>query len=131
MAVTGADSPLMYLVEISEPDRFDAVWWQIGNSGSVAQVAAALTELAARVERDLSGGEERCWIRYAVRRYDGGLLCQYEGSVRVELIPGVMHALACAVALERDPGARPSATGPYPEDGGDAAAPSEGDGSSP
>ncbi len=90
---------LMYLVEISEADRSSPLWWQVSNAGGAAQVAAALVEMAVRLELELPyhPSEVRCWYRYEVRWPDGGILEGFEGAVEPLLIPDDLRALARSV----------------------------------
>ncbi|MFC9439814.1 hypothetical protein [Nocardia sp. NPDC057030] len=90
---------LMYLVEISEGDRGSAVWWQVTNTGGAAQVAAALVEMAVRLELELPyhPSEVRCWYRYEVSWPDGAILEGFEGAVEPLLIPDDLRALARSV----------------------------------
>ncbi|GAA5108169.1 hypothetical protein [Nocardia iowensis] len=90
---------LTYLVEISEADRFSPLWWQVSNSGGAAQVAAALIEMAVRLELELpyDPTDFRCWYRYEVRWPDGAILEGFEGAVEPRLIPDDLRALARSV----------------------------------
>ncbi|MFR9752424.1 hypothetical protein ACL02S_15500 [Nocardia sp. 004] len=93
-------TPLLYLIEISEPGHFDRPWWKIASTGEPNQVAAALAELAVRTERDIERGSSfgRCWYRYDVRWSDGVMLESFQGSIRSVLIPGELRCLSVALA---------------------------------
>ncbi|MFG1793402.1 hypothetical protein [Nocardia sp. NPDC049149] len=90
---------LRYLVEISEGDRLSPVWWQVANTGGPAQVAAALKEMAVRLELDLlyHPSEGRCWYRYSVSWSDGAILEGFEGEIDPTVIPDDLRALARSV----------------------------------
>jgi hypothetical protein len=97
-----ADVGLLYLVGISRPGDFGPAWWQVGNTGTPAQVAGALIELATRAERDLpsvtaDGAAGRCRFRYEVCWPDGVVLASFEGTRESVLIPGELRGLAMTI----------------------------------
>ncbi|WP_194818024.1 hypothetical protein [Nocardia sp. XZ_19_385] len=112
MTVSEAAPQLIYRVEITRAGALsESAWWQVGNTGSPAQVAAALDELAHRAQRDLPAptaddDQERCWMRYRVWWPDGVVLDSFEGRRTPCLVPAELRGLACTVtaaALPRDP----------------------------
>ncbi|MEU8899892.1 hypothetical protein [Nocardia sp. NPDC048505] len=93
---------LIYIVEINRGGKLFECWWQVGNSGSPAQVAAALDELAHRTQRDLPepsalDPQHRYWLRYHVCWPDGVVLDSFEGRRTPYLIPAELRGLACTV----------------------------------
>jgi hypothetical protein len=96
--VTASDAvglPLTYRVELSEPASRRG-WWRVANTGSGVQVAAALNELATRVDLDNAGhaADGHCWYSYEVRWPDGVMLEAFAGSIDAVLIPGELRGLA-------------------------------------
>ncbi|WP_051407255.1 hypothetical protein [Nocardia sp. CNY236] len=105
MTVSDTDgTALLYSIEISEPGYFGKSWWRIASAGEPRQVAAALTELAVRTERDIQRGRKggRCWYRYDVRWSDGAVLESFQGAIRSVLIPGELRCLAVALSSAVD-----------------------------
>ncbi|MEV0248240.1 hypothetical protein AB0H76_16715 [Nocardia sp. NPDC050712] len=99
---------LIYMVEITRAGELLECWWHIGNSGSPAQVAAALDELAHRTQRDLPApgaddAQERYWLRYLVCWPDGVILDSFEGHRTPYLIPSELRGLACTVTAAAQP----------------------------
>ncbi|WP_216892080.1 hypothetical protein [Nocardia alni] len=80
----GSQEQITYTVEVSRAGDFYAPWWRIGNMGSPAQVAAALRELAVRIDRELDPYPNGwCRHRYEMHDYDGVLLEHFTGPVRL------------------------------------------------
>ncbi|WP_194820218.1 hypothetical protein [Nocardia sp. XZ_19_385] len=103
MGDSETDIRLTYTVEISAPGRYAHRWWQVSNVGNPAQVAAALTELAARLERDLHYPARRdrrlrSWFRCELCGPDGLVLECPEGPAAARHLPGVLRGLALTVA---------------------------------
>jgi hypothetical protein len=108
-AVADATELLTYQVTISEPDSVGRAWWQVGNTGTPAQVAAALSELAARCGRELarSGSAALHWYVCDVRDGGGVQLEYFVGAVRATHLPGCLDEVA-ARTLELTPARRRS-----------------------
>ncbi|AVH23543.1 hypothetical protein [Nocardia cyriacigeorgica] len=98
---------LRYRIEISEPGRLEQSWWRIENTGTPAQVCAALTELAARLCRDLLDStvgtrvHRLCWYGYRVEGADGMVLAHAEDMVRACELPSVFWTVAATVGDSR------------------------------
>ncbi|MBF6088376.1 hypothetical protein IU438_12760 [Nocardia cyriacigeorgica] len=98
---------LRYRIEISEPGRLEQSWWRIENTGTPGQVCAALTELAARLCRDLldstvgSRVHRLCWYGYRVESADGTVLVHEEDMVRACELPSVFWTVAATVGDSR------------------------------
>jgi hypothetical protein len=80
---------LTYQVTISQLDSVSRAWWQIGNVGTPAQVAAALSELAGRCAREptAQSSAARRWYVCDVRTSDGVPLDYFVGVVRATHLP--------------------------------------------
>ncbi|PEH75011.1 Uncharacterised protein [Nocardia farcinica] len=102
--VTGAPEPcpLDCLVEITWPAGARP-WWAARHTGSRAQVAAALDELALRVAIDHWARAlsvlDRPLVGYSltVCEPDGHFLIDYAAAVAVHSVPAVIHAHATAL----------------------------------
>ncbi|MEU2252492.1 hypothetical protein [Nocardia xishanensis] len=96
-------SELTYVVEISLPGRLDEQWWRVSNTGTPAQTAAALSELATRIYRDLlgpgAGGlhRGRCWYHCLVCGPDGAVLDEVEGLVQAFLLSGELRTVSATI----------------------------------
>jgi hypothetical protein len=72
---------LTYQVTISRPDNYGETWWRVGNAGSPAQAAAALTELAARCALEPLPPAGRCWFVCDVRFADDVQVDYFVGAI--------------------------------------------------
>ncbi|MEV0247517.1 hypothetical protein AB0H76_13070 [Nocardia sp. NPDC050712] len=98
----GTDIQLTYSVQISVPGAYESCWWQVSNSGSPAQVAAAMNELAARLARDLHypirrDRRLRSLFRCELRTPDGVMIECPQGPAPIHHLPAVLRGLALSV----------------------------------
>ncbi|MBP2194213.1 hypothetical protein [Nocardia goodfellowii] len=103
MGNSRTDIHLTYTVAISAPGRYNQPWWQVGNAGNPAQVAASLTELAARLDRDLHYPARRdrrlrSWFECELYGPGGVLLDCPQGAAPTHHLPSVLRGLALTVA---------------------------------
>ncbi|MGW4847039.1 hypothetical protein [Nocardia brasiliensis] len=86
---------LTYQVVISEPDSVSRIWWRIGNVGTAAQSAAALSELAVRC-RNQRTAVPTAWFWYMCEIHDGaGIEPEYfVGVVRAAGLPEQLNDIA-------------------------------------
>ncbi|MFB8005245.1 hypothetical protein [Nocardia sp. NPDC056000] len=82
-------------VEIPRAGSIEQAWWLATNTGTLDQIAAALTELTTRVARDLETGanssdSEYRWCCCLVSRADGSIVAGFRGHTTTAQIPGIL-----------------------------------------
>lgn len=86
-------------VEIPRAGSTGQAWWQATNTGTPAQIAAALTELTTRVTRDLetrsnSGDTDYRWCCCLVSRADRSVIAGFRGHTTTAQIPGILAMMS-------------------------------------
>ncbi len=97
LGMADASELLTYQVTISRPDDYGVSWWQVGNAGSPAQAAAALSELATRCALELPAPTGHCWFACDVLRADDTQVDYFVGSIRTAQLCELLRETAARI----------------------------------
>ncbi|MBF6175088.1 hypothetical protein [Nocardia blacklockiae] len=109
-----ASQLLTYQVTISRPDNYGDSWWQVGNAGTPAQAAAALSELAARCALELPAPAGQCWFACDVRCADDAQVEYFIGAIRAAQLCDQLRATAARILDVTSAGPRGAGEVEYP-----------------
>lgn len=97
---------LTYQVTISRPDNYGEPWWRVGNAGTPAQAAAALSELAVRCALEPTSPIGRCWFVCDVRFADDVQVDYFVGSISTTHLGEQLHGAADRIREVTDAASR-------------------------
>lgn len=104
--VADARELLTYQVAISRPDNYGETWWRVGNAGTPAQVAAALTELAVRCALEPTPATGRCWFVCDVRFADDAQVDYFVGAISTTHLGDQLRGAAARIREVTDAASR-------------------------